>query len=55
MSSIIPKVNISKLINNGLDSDKSSATIKKIKKACLKIGFFEITGHGINPKLIKST
>ena len=51
---IIPTINISSLINNGFSSPKSIKTIKKIKKACVDIGFFQITGHGINQKNIKS-
>ena len=51
---IIPTINISSLMNNGFSSPKSIKTIKKIKKACVDIGFFQITGHGINQKNIKS-
>ena len=55
MNRIIPKINISELVNNGLGSNKSSKIIKQIEKACLDIGFFEIEGHGIKPELINST
>ena len=46
---IIPTINISSLMNNEFYSSKSIKTIK-IKKACIDIGFSQITGHGINQK-----
>ena len=52
---IIPKIDISELINFGLQSNKSNKIIKQIKKACLNTGFFTVVGHGISTKLIKST
>ena len=55
MKSIIPKINISDLVINGLNSSKSKGIIKKIRKACLDVGFFTIVGHGISTKLINST
>ena len=55
MNEIVPKINISKLIINGLNSSKSNKVIKQIKKACLEVGFFTIVGHGISTKLINST
>jgi len=51
---IIPTINISTIIKDGFDSPKSIKTINKIKKACIKIGFFQILGHGINQKSIKN-
>ena len=51
---IIPTINISSVIKNGFDSPKSIKTIDKIKKACINIGFFQITGHGISQKNIKN-
>ena len=51
---IIPTINISSVIKNGFDSPKSIKTINKIKKACINIGFFQITGHGISQKNIKN-
>ena len=54
MNEIVPKINISKLIINGLNSSKSNKVIKQIKKACLDVGFFTIVGHGISIKLINS-
>jgi isopenicillin N synthase-like dioxygenase len=50
---IIPTINISSIVKNGLQNPKSINTINKIKKACIKIGFFQITGHGISQKNIK--
>ena len=55
MKNIIPKINISDLVINGLNSSKSKGVIKKIRKACLDLGFFTIVGHGISTKLINST
>ncbi len=47
---IIPTINISSIVRNGFKSSKSIDTINKIKKACINIGFFQITGHGISQK-----
>jgi isopenicillin N synthase-like dioxygenase len=51
---LIPTINISSLVKDGFDSSKSIIIINKIKKACVDIGFFQITGHGISQKNIKS-
>ena len=51
---IIPTINISSIVKNGFESPRSINTINKIKKACINIGFFQITGHGINQKNIKN-
>ena len=51
---IIPTINISSIVKNGFKSPKSITTINKIKKACINIGFFQITGHGISQKNIKN-
>ena len=51
---IIPTINISSIVKNGYEYQKSFETINKIKKACIDIGFFQITGHGINQKNIKN-
>ncbi len=51
---IIPTINISSIVKNGFESPGSINTIKKIKKACINIGFFQITGHGISQKNIKN-
>ena len=50
---LIPTINISSIIKNNFNSSKSIQTINKIKKACINIGFFQITGHGISQKNIK--
>jgi len=49
---LIPTINISSIINQDFSSNKSIETINKIKKACINIGFFQITGHGISKKNI---
>ena len=51
---IIPNINISSIVKNDFDSPKSIKTINKIKKACINIGFFQITGHGVSQKNIKN-
>ena len=47
---IIPTINISSIVKNGFETPKSIKTINKIEKACINIGFFQITGHGISQK-----
>ena len=51
---IIPTINISSIVKNGFENSKSILAINKIKKACINIGFFQITGHGISQKDIKN-
>jgi len=51
---IIPTINISSIVKNGFESPKSISIINKIKKACINIGFFQVTGHGISKKNIKN-
>jgi len=51
---LIPTINISSIINQDFNSNKSIETINKIKKACINIGFFQVTGHGISQKNIKN-
>ena len=51
---IIPSINISSIVKGDFDSPKSIKAINKIKKACINIGFFQITGHGISQKNIKN-
>ena len=51
---LIPTIDISSLVKQDFDSNKSIETINKIKKACVNIGFFQVTGHGINKKNIKN-
>ena len=52
--SLIPSINISSIIKNGFENPNSIKTINKIKKACIDIGFFQVTGHGISQKNIKN-
>ena len=49
----IPTINISSLLDSKFTSKKSLDTIKKIEKACVKIGFFQIVGHGIGFKKLR--
>ena len=51
---LIPTINISSIINQDFSSNKSIDTINKIKKSCMNIGFFQITGHGISKKDINN-
>ena len=51
---IIPTINISSIVKKGFETPKSIITINKIKKACINIGFFQITGHGISQKKINN-
>ena len=49
---IITTINVSCLLNSQLSKIKSYNVIKKIEKACIEVGFFQIIGHGINQKKI---
>ena len=51
----IPTINISSLINNKLETKTAIRTIKKIEKACIDVGFFQVVGHGINLQEINKT
>ena len=51
---IIPTINISSIVKNSFELPKSISATNKIKKACINIGFFQITGHGISQKNIKN-
>jgi len=51
---LIPTIDISSIINQDFNSNKSIETINKIKKACVNIGFFQVIGHGISKKNIKN-
>tara|TARA_B110000196_G_scaffold317071_1_gene329528 strand:- start:583 stop:1551 length:969 start_codon:yes stop_codon:yes gene_type:complete len=53
MKNYIPTINISSLLNHNFDSATSKNIIKKIEKACVEVGFFQVIGHGINKKNIK--
>ena len=50
----IPTVNISSLIKNNFETQSAYKTIKEIEKVCVNIGFFQVTGHGLNLKEIKN-
>jgi isopenicillin N synthase-like dioxygenase len=50
MKNYIPIINISTLLNHNFDTKSSKNIIRKIKKACTEVGFFQITGHGISKK-----
>ena len=49
----IPTINISSLIKNNFETQRALKTIKEIEKACVNVGFFQVTGHGLNLKKIK--
>ena len=53
--SYIPTINVSSLIKNNFETQSAFKTIKEIEKAFVNVGFFQITGHGINLKEIKKT
>ena len=48
----IPTINISSLLEKGFDTKPALKIVKEIEKACLDVGFFQITGHGIKLKNI---
>ena len=50
----IPTINISSLVSKDLGSKESLKIIKKIEKACVEVGFFQVIGHGIDHKKIKN-
>ena len=52
MKSYIPTINISSLLKSEFESKSAINTLKKIEKACVEVGFFQIIGHGINIKKI---
>ena len=52
MKNYIPTINISSLIKNNFNTIRSKQTIKRIEKACIEVGFFQVVGHGINIKKI---
>ena len=54
IKNLIPTIDISSIVKKGFESPKSIIAINKIKKACINIGFFQITGHGISQKKIKN-
>ena len=48
----IPTINISSLLGKNFNTRSAFKTVKELEKACLDIGFFQITGHGIKLKNI---
>ena len=54
MKSYIPTINISSLLKCDFNSLSAKNTIKKIEKACVEVGFFQVTAHGISIKQIKN-
>ena len=50
----IPTINISSLLKKDFDTKPILKIVKEIEKACLDVGFFQITGHGISQKDIKN-
>jgi len=54
MRSYIPTINISSLLKSNFNSLSVKITIKKIEKACIDVGFFQVTGHGIDIKEINN-
>ncbi len=49
----IPTINISSLIQKKPTEKKLYNTIKQIEKACVNVGFFQVTGHGFKHNEIK--
>ena len=54
MKSYIPTINISSLLKLDFNSKAAVNTIKKIEKACVDVGFFQVTGHGISIEEIEN-
>ena len=54
MKDYIPTINISSLLKSNFSSQSAKNTIRKIEKACINVGFFQITEHGINIKDINN-
>ena len=48
----IPTINISSLLEKNFNTKPTLKIVKEIEKACLDVGFFQITGHGIKLKNI---
>ena len=46
----IPTINISSILNNNFTSNTSYKIIKKIEKASIEVGFFQIIGHKLDVK-----
>ena len=54
MKSYIPTINISSLLKSDFNTLASKNILRKIEKACVDIGFFQVTGHGIDIKKINN-
>ncbi len=54
MKNFIPTIDISSLLDANFDSLVAKRAIKKIEKAFIEVGFFQVTGHGINFKEINN-
>ena len=54
MKNYIPTINISSLLKNNFNSATSLNAIKKIERACIDVGFFQITNHGIKKTKINN-
>ena len=54
MKNYIPTINISSLLKSNFNSQSAKNTIKKIERACVDVGFFQVTGHGIDIKEINN-
>ena len=50
MKEYIPTINISSLLKSEFESKSAINALKKIEKACVDVGFFQVVGHGINIK-----
>ena len=54
MKNYIPTINISSLLKSEFNSLTANNTIKKIENACVEVGFFQVTGHGIDIRKINN-
>ena len=50
----IPTIDVSPILNNNFEGPKCFDVIKKIEKACVNVGFFQIISHGIPPSIIRN-
>ena len=50
----IPTIDVSPILNSNFEGPKCFDVIKKIEKACVDVGFFQITGHGIPLSIIRN-
>ena len=54
MKRYIPTINISSLLKSDFNSTSAKNTLLKIERACVDVGFFQVTGHGISAKKINN-